>query len=213
MSFTFKSASKSVCAAFAALALCITITAEAFATPPAHAPAHGYREKQGHKHYNKKAYKYFKHNYYDRGNYHIPLLGSLPMVHIDCTNAPIMGTILGGAAGGLIGNQFGKGDGKTAATIGGAILGGIFGNQIGIDYATYDHRCANQIFEYAKTGTQVGWQHPNNGYAYSIAPTRTYEEAGRYCREYQALAQIGRKVQETYGKACRQPDGNWQIIK
>ena len=36
----------------------------------------------------------------------------------------------GAVAGGLIGNQFGKGDGKTLATVGGAVAGGFVGNEV-----------------------------------------------------------------------------------
>lgn len=43
------------------------------------------------------------------------------------------GTLGGAAAGGLIGNQFGKGGGNIAATVGGVIAGGIIGNAIGRD--------------------------------------------------------------------------------
>ena len=41
------------------------------------------------------------------------------------------GTLLGGAIGGLAGNQFGKGRGKTAATAFGAVLGAFAGNKVG----------------------------------------------------------------------------------
>lgn len=41
------------------------------------------------------------------------------------------GTIIGGAAGGVIGNQIGKGNGKTVATAAGAVIGALAGNQIG----------------------------------------------------------------------------------
>ncbi len=37
------------------------------------------------------------------------------------------GMLLGGATGGLAGNQFGKGSGNAAATIGGAVAGGLIG--------------------------------------------------------------------------------------
>ena len=36
---------------------------------------------------------------------------------------------------------------------------------------------------------------------------------GRYCREYQSTATIGGQSQQTYGMACRQPDGSWQIVQ
>lgn len=42
----------------------------------------------------------------------------------------LLGTVVGGAAGGLLGNQVGGGRGRTAATIGGAVIGALAGNQI-----------------------------------------------------------------------------------
>lgn len=35
---------------------------------------------------------------------------------------------------------------------------------------------------------------------------------GRYCREYTTRANIGGRMQETYGTACMQADGSWEII-
>ena len=42
-----------------------------------------------------------------------------------------IGTLAGAAAGGLIGNQFGKGSGKDVATVAGVLGGGVIGNQVG----------------------------------------------------------------------------------
>ncbi|MCK9517053.1 MAG: glycine zipper 2TM domain-containing protein [Ottowia sp.] len=42
----------------------------------------------------------------------------------------VVGTVAGGAAGGLLGHQVGKGRGRTAATIAGAIGGALIGNAI-----------------------------------------------------------------------------------
>jgi outer membrane lipoprotein SlyB len=42
----------------------------------------------------------------------------------------ILGTVIGGVAGGLLGHQIGGGSGQTIATIGGAVAGGVAGNQI-----------------------------------------------------------------------------------
>lgn len=41
------------------------------------------------------------------------------------------GTIIGAAAGGLLGNQVGSGSGRTAATVGGALAGGVGGSYAG----------------------------------------------------------------------------------
>ena len=47
------------------------------------------------------------------------------------TIAPLAGTSLGGAGGGALGNQFGKGTGKTISTIAGTLLGGFGGYKAG----------------------------------------------------------------------------------
>jgi uncharacterized protein YcfJ len=42
----------------------------------------------------------------------------------------VVGTVAGAVIGGVIGHQFGGGNGKTLATVGGAAAGGYAGNQI-----------------------------------------------------------------------------------
>jgi len=48
------------------------------------------------------------------------------------------GTLLGALIGGALGNQVGKGDGRTAATIGGAVIGGAIGNKVARNNDQYD---------------------------------------------------------------------------
>jgi uncharacterized protein YcfJ len=45
-----------------------------------------------------------------------------------CDDNNIVGTVGGAVAGGLIGSQFGKGDGRGLATAGGVVAGGALGN-------------------------------------------------------------------------------------
>ena len=42
----------------------------------------------------------------------------------------VAGTVIGAIAGGVIGNQFGGGKGKTLATVGGAVGGGVVGKEV-----------------------------------------------------------------------------------
>lgn len=51
-------------------------------------------------------------------------------------NNDILGAVIGGAAGGVLGNQVGGGKGKTAATIGGTVLGALAGQNVGSKYNT-----------------------------------------------------------------------------
>lgn len=54
----------------------------------------------------------------------IVLALSMPVALTGC------GTLLGAGAGGVAGNQFGKGKGKTAATAAGVVGGGILGHEL-----------------------------------------------------------------------------------
>ena len=53
-------------------------------------------------------------------------------------------------------------------------------------------------------------------YHYTIAPApapvSVPAASDRYCREYYGPANVGGKVVQTYGNACLQPDGSWQIV-
>jgi surface antigen len=115
--------------------------------------------------------------------------------------------LLGGAGGGILGHQVGKGRGNTAATIAGTLIGAT----IASSYSS-GRDCYEQVFETAPVGAPVSFQTAQANYNYTITPTRNYETDGRYCREYQATATVGGRYQETYGTACRQPDGQWEVV-
>lgn len=141
-------------------------------------------------------------------NYYTPAVANGQVVR--CSRGTDMfGPVVGGAAGGLIGTQIGKGHGRDAAMIGGAILGTIMG---GRNFNYNDEYCVSETVSYAPIGTPVAWHNPETNYGYQVTPTRDWRADGRYCREYQTVATVGGRYQETYGTACWQPDGSWEII-
>jgi surface antigen len=122
---------------------------------------------------------------------------------------------LGGAAtGGLIAAAAGGGGaGIAAGVIGGALLGGLVGSLLDQRDKELQAKAASQAFESAQSGKAVAWQNPDNGHAGTITPTRTYQTAqGAYCREYQQTVTIDGKKENSFGTACRQPDGSWRIV-
>jgi len=131
-------------------------------------------------------------------------------------NKTDIGTVAGAIGGGVIGSTMGKGAGRTATTIGGALLGGFLGNSIGrsldnADLAAYNST-SQRAMETAQPGQTLPWSNPNSGNSGTITPKNYYQTAeGQYCREYQQTVTVGGKKQSGYGKACRQPDGSWQI--
>ncbi len=125
----------------------------------------------------------------------------------------LLGGIVGGVGGALIGNQFGKGDGRTVATIGGAILGVIVGGAVGNSMDQADHGCVGKTLDHADDNEPIAWNNPSNGAQYQVTPVRTASlEDGRYCREYLTRVTIAGREEQAYGRACRQPDGSWQTV-
>lgn len=116
--------------------------------------------------------------------------------------------LLGAGAGAAVGTQIGKGSGRTAAIVGGALIGGMLGGQ----YGAQVQDCAQEVFATAAPGTRAVWRGQRNEY-YAVTPTRDFRQEGRYCREYQNVSSIGGSRKETYGTACMQPDGSWEIVK
>lgn len=128
------------------------------------------------------------------------------------------GTLIGGLAGGLLGSQFGGGEGKLVATGVGALAGALIGGQVGKSMDEYDRalleKSSNQALEFSPSGNSVDWKNPDSGNYGSITPTNTFKtNQGQYCREYTQVVVIGGEKSKAYGKACRKPDGNWEIVK
>lgn len=146
-------------------------------------------------------------DYHSRSYYTQPSYSQAAYRTVRCTNSyNPLGTLLGGAAGGIVGRSIGKGKGRDVAMISGAVLGSVIGS------GAYRQECNEQVFEQAPVGQPIGWQDYYQSADYTIIPTRDYRLEGRYCREYQAIATVGGRRQDTYGIACMQPDGSWEII-
>lgn len=135
-----------------------------------------------------------------------------------CSTKAETGTLIGGTAGALLGSRFGKGSGNLAATGLGAVVGAAIGNSIGSSLDDYDKQSiaqsSQQALEYSSSGSSIEWKNPDNGNHGSITPTRTFKnDQGGYCREYTQTIVIGGQEKKAYGRACRMPDGHWQIIE
>jgi surface antigen len=124
------------------------------------------------------------------------------------------GTIVGAIAGGIIGNQFGRGGGRTAATIGGVFLGGLAGNQIAGDMPCEDRRYAFQVYSdgfNGPIGQRSEWRNPRGDYGY-FTPTREYYDGDTVCRDFEEGVWRGGAWHVRQGSACRQRDGNWHFL-
>ncbi len=152
----------------------------------------------------------------------------------------VWGTGIGAALGGLLGSQFGKGDGRLATTGLGVFMGGVVGNQMGQSmdranagyagrgYSGYGYYAPGPSY-YAESysyyqPTYVAPPAPPVRAVYvqeeddyrTRAPVYVQQSyvgsrSTSYCREYTQQVRIGDRIEESYGTACLQPDGSWQV--
>ena len=84
-----------------------------------------------------------------------------------------------------------------------------------LDYMTETQQRAHESAQITATTAPVGqaiqWNEGNmNG---RVTATRDgTSSSGRYCREFQQVVNVGGQKEESYGTACRQPDGSWEIV-
>jgi surface antigen len=122
------------------------------------------------------------------------------------------GEVIGAVIGGVVGAQIGDGDTQTAAIILGTIAGSMIGRHIGQTMDDTDRMMTAQSLNDSRTGEPTTWVNPDTGYRYTVTPTKTYEEGGGPCREFQLDATVGgRTDQDVYGTACLQADGSWLV--
>ena len=128
-----------------------------------------------------------------------------------------IGAITGMIVGGALANDMAEGSkNEGLATVLGAFIGGVMGQSIGSQLDELDRQMAQSAYkealEYNRSDVSTDWVNPDSGNSGSFTPTRTYTMSGRYCREYTQEIIIGGQKQTGYGTACRQPDGNWEIM-
>jgi surface antigen len=127
------------------------------------------------------------------------------------------GTVVGAAAGGLIGNAIGGSSGnRLAGTVIGAAVGGLIGNRIGAALDDEDKRRAYaaqmQALETGPSGAPVAWRNPDSGRYGSVVPGPAYQASGATCRQFTDTIYIDGTPQTERGTACRNPDGTWTAI-
>lgn len=149
----------------------------------------------------------------------VAVLAIMPFMLSACSgsfNKQDSGTVIGALAGGILGNQVGKGKGKVLATVAGAVVGGIVGSEIGKALDENDRRAAAEAEYYAlekgQSGNATPWRNPDSGRHGVIVPSKPYEMSGRNCRNYTHTIYINGEPQIMKGTACRSNDGTWSKV-
>ena len=140
-------------------------------------------------------------------------------------------TIGGVATGAFLGSRFGSGGGSVIGGAIGALVGGALGNQLGkrmdINAREAMNRNTLHALNSGRVGQNYGWKSEDANGSFMITKDYRYEDSrhssdnshhnirtrqSEYCREFTQKINIGGKIETGYGKACRQPNGDWKIV-
>jgi surface antigen len=174
------------------LAATLSFAAGAFADPPSHAPAHGWRKKHD-PYYVGYTGKQWEHDY--------------GIVEGHCNREEIA-TAVGAVVGGVIGSQVAEGSGRVVAIVVGTVIGAAIGNAIGRELDDRDRECVGHALELASDGQSVRWQNETTGVSYVVTPLGA---GGDDCRDFTLESSLDDRVESQRGRACRSGDGTWQI--
>jgi surface antigen len=174
-----------------ALALCLSLllATPVLADPPAHAPAHGYRNK-AHKHRGYTGVEWEQDYGVESGR---------------CNTDTVLAAI-GAVGGAVIGNRSAAPENRTIATIAGAVIGGVIGNEIGEAIDDGDRACMGHSLEVGAAGHVVTWTNPRTHVVHELTPVRNL--AGG-CRVFKYRA--GPRGKSVVLRGCRNADATWVL--
>ena len=171
-------------------------SAQAFADPPAHAPAHGWRKKHDPNYVGYTGTPWERD--YDVSSGHC--------------NREEVAAVLGGVAGGVIGSKVASAENRAVGIIIGAVAGAFIGAKIGRELDQGDRGCVGHALEIARPGVNVTWENRPTGVRYTLVPGEGSRADGRACRNFTLEANEGAKRSKRSGKACQESPGVWKIV-
>ena len=128
----------------------------------------------------------------------------------ECRNKPDpAGVLVGALIGGLLGNAAGSGGGRTGATAAGVIIGGAIGADRSYAYKTY-----YDGFNAGRPNTSYDWRNPGNDHRGTFRVGAYSNDPGGFrCADFTQTIFIQGRPQAASGRACRQPDGTWAVVR
>lgn len=162
-----------------------------WASPPPHAPAHGWRAK-----HDPNYAGYTGRDWHD----------DYGILDGRC-NRQAIGGALGGAVGGVVGNQVDGGN-RTVAILAGTVLGAVIGSEIGRRMDNADQTCIAHGLELAPDGQTVSWDAPERDLRYSMTPRSRHGDND--CRRF-TLRVDGAYDETIDAIGCPRGDGTWAL--
>lgn len=131
------------------------------------------------------------------------------------------GTLIGGAAGAIIGAQFGGGSGQVITGAVGALVGAQVGAIAGRHMDDQDKKLAGETAYYGLERQRdlhvSNWHNPNTAHSGQFVVINTHEDLHRQvvCRDFVHMIKMDGENSKVRGRACRdmhEPNGEWVLV-
>ena len=139
---------------------------------------------------------------------------------VSCENTSdkkVFGQIIGAAVGGYVGSKIGSGATKDISVILGGAAGYILGGKIVEILSKKEREDFNNVIEnslnFTPDNSSESWQSKENqDITGEVIPLNNYKMKNRDCRDYKKVIRKNNEIFEENSSACRNKDGNWEII-
>lgn len=140
-------------------------------------------------------------------------LGISIMVACALISCNTTSTMLGGAAGGLLGSQIGNGN-KTTTIIAGTIIGSLIGSEIGKHLNKEDQeKLEKSTKETLATNETTTWENENTGNKGTTRIVKSEkEEVEDNCKTFEQIIELSDgTVEKKFVKVCKDENGDWVV--
>lgn len=124
--------------------------------------------------------------------------------------------LIGGTLGAIVGSEFGSGAGKTISTILGSTTGYLIGTKLVNTLSDKEKKQLTNLTEKSlelnKKNEKLFWKSDEKNISAEIEPLEKFTINSYKCRKYKKTINNNEKIETVESKACRDEDGNWQIL-
>ena len=139
---------------------------------------------------------------------------------VSCENTSdkkVFGQIIGAAVGGYVGSKIGSGATNDISVVLGGAAGYILGGKVVEILSKKEKEEFNNVIEnslnFTPDNTSESWQsNENQNLTGEVIPLNNYNIKNRNCRDFKKIIKKNNEVFEESSTACRNKDGNWEII-
>tara|TARA_B100000941_G_C28439384_1_gene518786 strand:- start:170 stop:634 length:465 start_codon:yes stop_codon:yes gene_type:complete len=144
----------------------------------------------------------------------------LALIIYSCENSndkKVFGQIIGAAVGGYVGSKVGSGVTKDISVILGGAAGYILGGKIIEILSKKERDEFNNLIEnslnFSPDNSIDSWQSKDNqNISGEVVPLNNYKRKDKNCRDFKKIIRKNNDIFEENSTACRNKEGNWEII-